>query len=66
MRAPESQKERFLTDEINKKGQAILESGEAWRDGILTFTTYGDLTEREQEFIDALLTEWRQRIMHGR
>ena len=66
MRQPDTPREEALAAAINHKGTAILESGEPWRDGILTFPTYGDLTQREQEFIDGLLTEWQQRIATGR
>jgi hypothetical protein len=66
MRQPETRRERELATAISGKGMAILESGKAWQDGILSFPTYGDLTQREQEFIDGLLTDWQQRITRGR
>ena len=66
MREPKTQLEKDVARAIKAKGEAVLESGEAWRDGILTFTTYGNPTQQECEFMDGLLTYWQQRIEHNR
>jgi hypothetical protein len=56
---------KFLADRIDKKGQAILSSGEPWKGGILTFSyPFESLSDEEQGFIDQQTNEWKVRIVN--
>ena len=67
MRKPDGERETFLACRIDQAGQAILDSGVPWKDGILKFShPYDSLTENEQKFIDERLTEWKAIVLAGR
>jgi hypothetical protein len=63
MREPETDKEKFLARRIDSAGEAILNAGITWEDGVLKFShPYESLTQNEQQFIDQLLTEWKIKV----
>jgi len=63
MRTPGTEREWRIAHHIDTKGQAALEAGEPWRNGLILFATvYEDLTKVEHQFIDERLSEWQTRI----
>lgn len=48
---------------IDVKAQAVLESGEAWRDKIVLFTVDGNLSSDEEKLVDERLGYWERRVI---
>lgn len=59
---PESYEEKLLVQNIDAKGQAVLDEGEPWSESVLVFTTDPNPTEREARLMDQRLLYWEQRI----
>jgi len=59
---PENYEEHLLVQNVNAKGQAVLDGGEPWSESVLVFTTDPNPTEREKQLMDERLRHWEQRI----
>jgi len=47
---------------IDAKGQAVLDEGEPWSECVLVFTTDPNPTDREKQLMDERLRYWERRI----
>jgi hypothetical protein len=52
-----------IIDNINFKGQAILDGGEPWAEGVLVFGAEPDMTNEEERAISERLLHWEKVIV---
>jgi hypothetical protein len=62
---PENYEEELLVQNIDAKGQSVLDEGEPWSESVLVFTTDPNPTAREEQLISERLQYW-ERLIRGK